>query len=469
MNYKMFAATYLYSFFNYSLMRLFGTNGIRGVIGKDFTPDFLVRVGLAIGTYLNPNSKIIVGTDTRVSGDMVKSAIISGLLATGIHVEDIGILPTPAIQLYTRNHGDFGVVITASHNPPQFNGVKCIAPDGTELPREEEEKIEDIFFSSKFRMVEWSKVGKYHTSKSAIREYINAILNQVNVDKIRKQHFTVVVDCANGASCHTTPYLLENLGCRVLSLNCHPDGTFPGHESEPKRENLEDLLSMVRESHANLGVAHDGDADRAIFVDERGRFLYGDKTLTLVAREFVKERKGIVVTPVSTTKALEEVVNKYGSKVVYTRVGAPIVARKMIETRAVFGGEENGGLIFPEHQYCRDGAMAIAKILEILAFSRKSLGELIDELPKYYQKKISIACENEKKSLVLERLKELLAGEKIDTTDGIKVIGNDWWILIRPSGTEPIYRIYAESKDEKKLDFIVEKYRRVLEKVINET
>ncbi len=450
-------------------MRLFGTNGIRGVIGKDFTPDFLVRVGLAIGTYLNPNSKIIVGMDTRVSGDMVKSAVISGLLATGVHVEDIGILPTPAIQLYTRNHGDFGVVITASHNPPQFNGVKCIAPDGTELPREEEKKIEDIFFSSEFRVVEWKDVGKYHTSKSAIEEYIHAILSQVNVNEIRKRHFTVVVDCANGASCYTTPYLLEGLGCRVISLNCHPDGTFPGHESEPKRENLEDLLSMVRESQADLGVAHDGDADRAIFVDERGRFLYGDKTLTLVAREIVKKRGGIVVTPVSTTRALEEVINEYGGRVIYTRVGAPIVARKMIETGAVFGGEENGGLIFPEHQYCRDGAMALAKILEILALSKKSLGKLIDELPRYHQKKISVACENDKKSLVLGKLKKLLAEEKIDTTDGIKVLGNDWWILIRPSGTEPIYRIYAEAKSLEKLDSMIKKYRRILEKVIKET
>ena len=449
-------------------MRLFGTNGIRGEIGKDFTPDFLVKVGMTIGTYLNSGSRVIVGRDTRISGDMVKNAVVSGLLATGVYVEDVGVLPTPAIQFYTRNHGDFGVVITASHNPPQFNGVKCIAPDGTELPQEEEKNIENIFFSSQFRIVNWNSVGKYRKSSSAGDEYINAILSHVNIDKIKRQNFTVIVDCANGASCSTTPYLLEAMGCRVISLNCHPDGTFPGHESEPKIENLRDLISLVRDSHADLGVAHDGDADRAIFVDERGRFLYGDKTLTLVAREIVKERKGTVVTPVSTTKALEEVVKNHGGSVIYTRVGAPIVARKMIEIHAVFGGEENGGLIFPEHQYCRDGAMAIAKILDIMASSGKSLGELADELPRYYQRKLSVKCENNKKPGVLDRLKNLLSDENIDTTDGVKIVGKNWWVLIRPSGTEPIYRIYAEAKDEGYLNSIVEKYRKILESIISQ-
>ena len=449
-------------------MRLFGTNGIRGKIREEFKPDFLAKIGLAIGTYLSPGSWVIIGSDTRVSGNMVKSAVISGLLAAGVNVVDIGIAPTPAIQLYTKNHGDFGIAITASHNPPEFNGVKCIAPDGTELPRNEEEKIEEIFFSSRFRLVSWKDVGRYTIAHGANEEYIEAVLSHVDVEKIRERKFTVVIDCANGASCFTSPYLLEKLGCRVISLNCQPDGTFPGHESEPKPQNLRDLMALVKDVRADLGAAHDGDADRAIFVDENGRFIHGDKTLTLVAREIAKKNAGKFVTPVSTSMAFEEVVKKYGGEVIYTRVGAPIVARRMIEEHAIFGGEENGGLIFPEHQYCRDGAMALAKILEIMAESGKKLSTLINELPSYYQGKISVKCDNSKKAEVLEKLKEKLKNERINTMDGVKIMHEDWWVLIRPSGTEPIYRIYAEAKSEEKLQETMEKYRKMLEKIIKD-
>ena len=447
-------------------MRLFGTNGIRGKIGEEFTPDFLVNVGHAIGTYLPPGSDVILGTDTRVSANMVKDAVISGLLSAGVNVIDIGIAPTPAIQLYTKRHGDFGIAITASHNPPEFNGVKAIASDGTELPRSEEEKIEKIYFSGQFRNVEWNNVGSYEIREDANEEYVNSILSLVDVNRIKEKHFKVVLDCANGASCFTSPYLLEKLGCKVISLNCQSDGRFPGHNSEPKPENLKDLVEMVKATNADLGIAHDGDADRAIFVDDRGRYLYGDKTLALVAREIVKERKGIVVTPVSSSLALEDVVKKEGGEVVYTKVGAPIVARKMIEVDAIFGGEENGGLIFPDHQYCRDGAMALAKILEILAKKEKNLSELVDELPKYKQMKISVECENEKKEKVLEELKKRVKGENVNTLDGVKIMGKDWWVLIRPSGTEPIYRIYAEARDENILKKKVEKYKEMLKNII---
>ncbi len=449
-------------------MRLFGTNGIRGRIGEEMNADFLVKVGRAIGTYLPRGSKLILGSDTRISGDMVKYAVISGILSTGVDVVDIGVAPTPAIQLYTREHGDFGVAITASHNPPEFNGVKVIGGDGTELPREEEEKIEDIFFSGNFRTVGWRDVGRYSTATGANEEYLEAIISKVDAEKIREKKFKVVIDCANGASCLTSPYLLERLGCQVISLNCQPDGTFPGHESEPKPENLRDLVSMVKETGADLGVAHDGDADRAIFVDEKGNFLFGDRTLALVTREVIKEKKGVVVTPVSSSMVLEEVVKELGGEVIYTKVGAPIVARKMIEVKAIFGGEENGGLIFPEHQYCRDGAMALAKVLEIIAKSGKRLSQLNGEIPQYRQRKISVECPNEKKEIVLQRLREELRGENMNTLDGVKIMGDGWWILVRPSGTEPIFRIYAEAKDEDVLDEIVSRYRGILERIVSE-
>ncbi len=448
-------------------MRLFGTNGVRGKIGADFTPPFLVKLGMAIGSYLPKKSKVAVGSDTRISGDLVKNAVISGLLSTGVDVIDISVAPTPAIQYYTKNHADFGIAITASHNPPEFNGVKCIDSDGTELSRDKECAIESIFFSEKFRTVPWNDVGTVNYD-DALEEYVNAIISKVDANLIKSKKYTVALDCANGAACYTTPYLLSKLGVRVISLNCQPDGTFPGHESEPKPENLRDLMALVRDCDADLGIAHDGDADRAIFIDENGRFLYGDKTLALVAREIVKERKGIVVTPVSSSLAVEEVVKAQGGKVIYTPVGAPIVARKMIEINAVFGGEENGGLIFPEHQYCRDGGMSVAKILEIMAKTGKTLSELIDSLPVYYQTKISVPCDNSIKEIVLENIRRALENENISTMDGVKVMGEDWWVLIRPSGTEPIYRIYAEAKNEDTLREKVEKYKKILEKIIQQ-
>lgn len=448
-------------------MKLFGTNGIRGKIGAEFKPEFLVKVGMALGTYLPKGSRVILGRDTRISGDMVKNSVIAGLLATGVNVQDIGIAPTPAVQLYTKNHGDFGVVITASHNPPEFNGVKAVAGDGTELPRSEEEKIEKIFFSGEFRIVPWDEVGAYRKGGDANREYIEKIKSLVNVEKIRERNFKIVLDCANGASCFTSPYLLQELGAKVISLNCQPDGRFPGHESEPKPENLKDLIEFMRSGEFDLGVAHDGDADRVVFVDEKGNFLYGDKTLALVAKEVVSEKKGKVVTPVSSSLAVERVVNEKGGEVVYTKVGAPIVARKMIEIGAVFGGEENGGLIIPEMQYCRDGGMGLAKILEMMATTGKKLSELIAELPRFYQNKLSVKCPEEKKKSVLEELKKRHEGEKIITLDGVKIMGDGWWVLVRPSGTEPIYRIYAEADSEEKLEEIVERYKEELEEIIS--
>jgi len=448
-------------------MRLFGTNGIRGVIGEEFTPDFLVKVGLAIGSYLAQGATVAIGRDTRVSGDMVKNAVLSGLLATGVNVVDIGIAPTPAVQYYTKNHADFGLVITASHNPPRFNGVKAVAGDGTELPRREEQKIEKLFELESFRVVEWNSTGKYSQDNRANREYIEKIKSLVDAESIKAANFKVALDCANGASCFTSPYLLEELGVKVVSLNCQPDGTFPGHESEPTPNNLKELVEFMKNSEDfALGIAHDGDADRVIFVDEHGNFVYGDKTLALVAKEIVKEHGGTVVTPVSSSLAVERVVRSAGGELVYTRVGAPIVARKMIEINAIFGGEENGGLIFPEMQYCRDGAMGLAKILEIMATQKKRLSELVAELPTFYQDKVTVKCPNEKKEKVLDALRMRHADDNIITLDGVKIMGDGWWVLLRPSGTEPIYRIYAEAESREKVDELVEKYTDELEEII---
>ncbi len=448
-------------------MRLFGTNGVRGIANDDMGPELAMRLGKAIGSWLEKGSKVALAKDPRTSGDMLAGAVIAGVLSTGVDVVDVGMVPTPAMQYYVKHRDmDAGIMITASHNPPQFNGIKVVAGDGTELPRSEEEKIEHRYFDENFRRVGWSEVGELSEAEST-ELYIDGILSAVDADAIRKRNFTAVLDCANGAATATSPVLLKRLGCKVISLNAQPDGLFPGHESEPSPENLKGLVEAVKSTGADIGIAHDGDADRVVFVDEKGNYLYGDRSLAIMAKHMVESGEAdTVVTPVSSSTAVEDVVRGAGGNIVYTRVGAPIVARKMIEIGAMFGGEENGGLIFGRHQFCRDGAMGAAMMLNVMAETGKTLSQLESEIPRYALYKTKTHCPNDLKEKVLDGLAGLYRG-KIDRTDGLKVYTHDGWLLIRPSGTEPIYRIFAESKDMKTAKQMAEDGRKKIDEMVN--
>lgn len=427
--------------------RLFGTNGVRGVVNEEMTVQLAMDLGRAIGTFMG--GRIAIGNDSRTSADMLKGAVSSGLMSAGADVLDLGLVPTPALQFFVkRGDAGGGVVITASHNPPEFNGVKCVDGDGTEMPRSKEERIESIYFDRAFETKPWSKVGSLVRTEGAVDSYLSSVLSHVDREAIRGAGLAVVLDCANGAGAVSTPRMLESLGVRAITMNCSPQGTFPGHPSEPTEENLRTLISVVKDASADLGIAHDGDADRTIFVDDRGRYVHGDRSLAVVARSIVSEKSGgTVVTPVSTSLAVEEAVAGAGGEVVYTMVGAPIVARRMMDLGAVFGGEENGGLIFPEHQYCRDGAMAAAKMLEIVA-RHGPLSDLLDSLPRYHLDKRRVDCPDDKKTRAFEILRDRYLIADVDLTDGIKIYLDEGWVLIRPSGTEPILRIMAEGKTE---------------------
>jgi len=457
--------------------KLFGTNGIRGVVNEDMNVDLALGIGKAWGTFLKrtitrPN--VAIGTDARLSNDMLKNAISAGLLATGCNVVDLGLVPTPTLQYAVKKKEyDSGVIITASHNPPQFNGIKGVASDGTEFSKDVEDEIEKIYFEKSFVLPEWKNVGKYSFWDGAINLYIEGILDVVDVKAIKKKQFHVVLDCGNGAGSLVAPILLRKLGCKVTELYCEPDGTFPGRNSEPIPENLTDLMKKVPEVKADLGVAQDGDADRAIFVDENGTYIWGDKTLALGAKYATKDHGGIAVTPVTTSSCFDDVVLENGGKVIHTAVGSPIVARVMMENNAVFGGEENGGLIFPEMQYCRDSAMSIAKVLEIMAKENKKLSELIDEIPKYEVFKTKMPCPHDKKKQVMKKLVEITKNnpdvKQVDETDGIKLYLENGWVLMRPSGTEPIFRVYSESRDKKTAESLAIKYRQVAEEIIKKS
>ncbi|MCI4329634.1 MAG: phosphoglucosamine mutase [Thermoplasmata archaeon] len=439
-------------------MRLFGTNGIREVVGERLTAPFVTAVAGGIAKSIEPGRPVVVGWDGRTSSPAM-GRLMSATLAMGGHrVIEVGLLPTPAVQYnVTRLDAQLGIILTASHNPPEFNGIKCIAGDGLEVPRDVEERIEASVAAGEGRSVPFDRIGEIRSDAHGAERYVDGIVAQVDVASIARRKFTVVLDCGNGASVPTSPTLLRRLGCRVITLNGHVDGTFPGHLSEPTEANLVDLERTVPALGADLGIAHDGDADRAVFVDASGRYVPGEQTLTLLAREFVRRAGGgTVVTPVSASQSVEDVVRPLGGEVVYTRVGSPVVTREMLRRHAVFGGEENGGLIFPGFQLARDGAMTAAAVLDYLATSGELLHVALATLPKYFLVKEKVHCPVDRRDRVLELVAADVAsdGSRVLTLDGLKVFRDDGWMLLRPSGTEPLIRVFAEAKTRERAEFL---------------
>ncbi len=432
-------------------MRLFGTNGIREIVGEKLTAPFVARVAGGITTVLAPADRIAIGWDARTSSPEIAHIVSSTLALAGHRVAELGILPTPAVQYLVPRLGvQMGIIATASHNPREFNGLKCIAADGLEVPRSVEAAIEEAAEAGTVRSVPYDAVGSVYPVSDGAQRYVDGILGQVDVEKIRRRRFTVVVDCGNGASVSTAPHLLRRLGCRVISLNGHPDGTFPGHLSEPTEANIQDLIHTVPALGADLGIVHDGDADRAVFVDRHGRFVPGEETLALLARDAVERAGGgIVVSPVSASLSLEDAVRPHGGSVVYTRVGSPAVTHEMEAQKAVFGGEENGGLIFPKLQYARDGGMSAAGLLDLLARKDLTLTEALSTVPRYALVREKVACPVASRSAVMAQVEASLTqgADRVVTLDGVKAFRGGGWILLRPSGTEPLIRIFAESKD----------------------
>ncbi|MGI0129789.1 MAG: phosphoglucosamine mutase [Thermoplasmata archaeon] len=432
-------------------MRLFGTNGIREVVGDSLTASFVTRVASAIAALTPPGPPIVVGQDGRTSSPAFSRIVSATLALAGHHVIELGVLPTPAIQYnVTRLEAQLAVVVTASHNPPEFNGIKCIAADGLEVTRATEEAIEQAVEANRVAAVPFDRVGEISPRTDGGRRYVDGILAQVDVARIRGRRFTVVLDCGNGASVPTSPPLLHRLGCRVVTLNGHVDGTFPGHLSEPTEENVGDLKRMVPAVGADLGICHDGDADRAVFVDATGRYVPGEEVLTLLAQDAVRRHPGgVVVTPVSASQSVEDAVLAAGGSVVYTRVGSPSVTHELQARHGVFGGEENGGLIFPAFQLARDGAMTSAAMLDLLARDGVGLAEALVGLPRYALIKEKAPCPAALRERVLARVTEALSAgsDRVVTIDGVKAYRDGGWVLLRPSGTEPLFRIFAESRD----------------------
>jgi phosphomannomutase/phosphoglucomutase len=363
---------------------------------------------------------------------------------------------------------DGGVLITASHNPPEYNGIKVIWSDGIETSHEQEEEIERIYFDGKFKFAPWDNLGEVHDLPGVNEEYIAAIKTHVNKEKIAKKHFHVVIDAANSVGGLTAPPLIRELGCKVTSINANIDGNFPGRPPEPRPESLGDLAATVKAIHADIGVAFDGDADRSIFVGENGEIYMGDKTFAIVLKQYLLKNKGAtVVTPVSSSTLIKDTADAFGGKIEWTKVGSVTVSQKMKEIKSKLGGEENGGIFYGPHQAVRDGAMTTSLLLEIMAETGKKLSELVAEQPQYFIEKGKIECPDEKKEPLQKLIYEQVKNENVSTIDGVKIWFSDKSaILIRASGTEPVFRLYAEAKNKEKALKLVEEYSSRLEKLL---
>ncbi len=438
------------------MAKLFGTNGVRGVFGEDLTLDFISKITLSIANFFK-KGPILVGYDGRKSSVIISKIVTAALSSTGLDSAVCGLVPTPCLQFATRQLGyNGGIMITASHNPPQYNGMKVIARDGIEISREAELQVEEIYFTKKWKISK--KFGSIVKESRAVSTYLCGIKKQVNVNKIRSRNLKIVLDLGNGAQAIAAPALCKDLGCETILINEKIDGSFPGRGSEPTPQNLNNLSSMIIKSKADLGIAFDGDGDRSIFCDETGKILTGDRSALLLSQYILKKRpKSKIVTSVNSTSVIEKIAADSESKVLRTRVGSVEVSRKMVKENAIIGFEENGGFMYGKHNQVRDGSMTMAILFDLLANSKNSLSKEMNMLPPSFTTKGKIECSKDDFKKIVKILKT--EPYKKDLTDGIKLsLDDSSWIMIRLSGTEPIARLYAESYSQSKLDDIFEKY-----------
>ena len=448
--------------------RLFGTNGVRGVYGQELTHNLVIDICYSLATYFE-SGPIVVGNDGRKSSPVLSKVVRSSLNSAGLDVGYAGLVPTPCLQYAAKRLGyKGGIMITASHNPPQYNGLKPSAPDGVEISREDELRVEDIYYSRNFSKIDG--LARDHVDEKVISSYLDAAMSLVDSDRIRARKFTVAMDIGNGAQAVAAPILAQRLGCKVIVVNGNIDGDFPGRGSEPTPDNLGLLSETVKGSGADFGVAYDGDGDRSMFCDNSGTIHWGDKTGALLVRHLLaeKHRGAEVVCPINTTMMLSMVAEQAGSKVIHTKVGSVEVSREMVKRNALLGLEENGGFMYGALNQVRDGAMATALVLDMLAASGASFAELVSTLPKMYQFKTKFVCKSRND---IERAVRACVDHgsprKVDTLDGAKVwIDEETWVMVRPSGTEPLIRMYAESTDKSLLDSKVEEYRKLVQSKI---
>ena len=431
--------------------KLFGTSGIRGKIGSEVTCELALNVGKSLAYSLGNHGTVVIGHDTRTTNEMLDQAICAGLLESGVNVVKIGMVPTPLVGYATLKLGaDAGIMLTASHNPSQYNGIKLWNNNGMAYTQAQERKIEEIYADKLYTSVSWDKIGSLSFNDQIKGQYIDDLVSMVNI----KNGLKVVIDCASGAGSEISPLVFRKAGCEVTTLNSQVDGFFPGRNPEPNAENLQNLMKTVVAVGADLGIAHDGDADRMITVDEKGNISPFDSLLALISKEF----DGDIVTTVDAGLCMDESVK---GEVIRTPVGDVNVAEEIININASFGGEPSGTWLHPDFCMCPDGILSGLRMAEVVSREGK-LSELLNNIPSYPNIREKITCSKEAKVKVMENMKELLTSEfddisEVNSIDGLRLtFSDDSWLLVRPSGTEDYIRITLESRDLNRAEFIKE-------------
>jgi len=446
--------------------RLFGTSGIRGVANLEISPSLSYKVGLSLADKLG-DGRVVIGYDTRTSSQMLSSAIVSGVCSGGLDATILGMMPTPTLAYLSKAlRARAGAMITASHNPPDYNGIKLFTEEGIAYNRKLEQQIEKAVRSEKFRMVHWSRIGEIEFSDESER-YLKMITDNVALEK----RWNVVVDPGCGAGSLISPEVLRLLGCKVTSVNAQADGTFPGRKPEPSSENVAELSKIVKILKADIGIAYDGDADRVAFIDEKSEFIQPDRALGAFAGHALKERKGTIVVPVDTSLAVEETVRQNGGRLVRTKVGDVYVAYAVKKHGAVFGGEPCGAWITPRFHLCPDGILHSALFLKALEESGEKPSKFVSKVPKYHLLRRKIACPERFKQKAMAEIEKKLSkylskSAKLIRVDGLGFQIEDGWVLIRPSGTEPILRVTTEAASLKSAEKFLKKVVPIVENSI---
>lgn len=442
-------------------------SGIRGIVGDGLDPKNLVKFSAAFAEFCG-FGKIIVGRDSRITGNYF-SKIVSGTLeACGCEVIDIGIIPTPTVEIYIEElNANGGIMISASHNPIEWNALKLLNSQGTFLTPDEAKKFFELESNFNFKFRKWNEIGNYRFVENAHQLHIQKILNLylINVDLIKSKKFNVLVDCVNGAGIDVVPELLETLGCIVTKINCDRTGIFP-RNPEPVPENLKETIELARKGNFDLTVIVDPDVDRLVLLQEDGEPFIEENTIVLVVDQILSKKKGNVCVNLSTTRAVEDVAKKHGCNVFRSPVGEINVIEKMKEVNAVIGGEGSGGVIYPDLHYGRDALVGIAIALQYLAENGKKLSEYKKQLPNYFILKDKFEITNISPDEVILKFKQNFYNDRINELDGLRIDFDDHWIHLRKSNTEPIIRLIVEAISEERSKELMNEYKNLLTKII---
>jgi phosphomannomutase len=454
---------------------IISVSGLRGIVGENLTASVATDYGCAFGTFLKANHpekterlSACIGRDSRPSGRELVSAVAEGLCSVGVDTIDLGIVTTPGVGIMLRELGCAGgVVVTASHNPGQYNGIKLLLDNGVAPPPGAAEKIKQYFLDKGFSFADSSDCGKISASEQTDTTHIAKVLAIIDRESIAAKKFRVVLDSVNGAGGRVTKKMLAELGCEVYAVNDEPTGLF-AHAPEPTAGNLKDICEIVRTEGAEVGFAQDPDADRLAIIDENGGYIGEEYSLALAAKYIYSKRSGRAATNLSTSRMIDDVAAKAGGRVIRTPVGEANVAAAMLEHDCIIGGEGNGGVIDLRVGPVRDSLVGIALILQLMAETGKTVSQLVGEIGGYYMSKDKFAADKSQAQRILDSAKKTFTDAKLDTSDGCRFDFDDGWLHLRTSNTEPVMRIIVEAKDRRTAEKYVDSVLKIRGEVLGQ-